>query len=195
MLVFCDLETNGLHTNDRQNGHIYEAAFVATTENLSPFAEFTIVINPAAGANPYEIDTFDFLEEGAAEMHLKSGLLHEVETRGVSYDTAQRELVTWLMQTIGMPPGEVPLCGSTIDFDRDFLRRRLPAAESPFHYRSINVSTVKELAVRWCPLSARWQSSPDKAHRALADIHESLRELTHYKREIFDRVPATHAAL
>lgn len=193
MLVFCDLETTGL---DRA-GHILEAAFVATDAHANPFSETSLVINPGTGnvADGADPDWRRMFDPFAEQMHRNNGLLEEVE-HGVSYHVAAQRINGWL-NDIGMPDNTVPLCGSTIDFNRDFLRRRTPEIERRFHYRSINVSSVKELAVRWAPLSARWPSVPadQKAHRALPDIHESIRELQHYKREIFDRIPQTHTVV
>ena len=114
-------------------------------------------------------------------MHTRSGLLSRVESLGVSLEDAGARTLTFLREHIS-EPGVVPLCGNSIGTDRRFLARYLPEVENYLHYRSVDVSTLKELARRWHPeLHAR---APRKtnAHRAFDDIRESLDELRWYRR-------------
>src|SRR5205085_7763476 len=108
-----------------------------------------------------------------------------------SLEEAGRQVLEFLRQHIPQP-GTVPLCGNSIGTDRRFLAAYLPEVDKFFHYRSIDVSTVKELCKRWYP--AAYASAPDKAshHRALDDIRESVKELRHYRDTIF--VPAASPA-
>jgi len=118
-------------------------------------------------------------------MHTKSGLLESIRTSDISLEEAGAETLAFLKQHIPNPR-TVPLCGSSIGTDRRFLAVWLPEIENFLHYRSIDVSTLKELARRWNPEA--FASAPEKAggHRAMDDIRESLAELRHY-RETFIR--------
>lgn len=189
MYVFCDLETTGL--KPIEDHLVLEAAFIATDANLNPYAEFEVVIDQSS-VDPNWVHRMD---DFVLDMHRKNNLLKEIESGyGVSPLRAEQLAIEWLSK-IGMPLGEVRLGGSNIRFDRGFLQHYFPSIDEMFHYRSVDVSTIKTLAVDWAPLSARWPSVPDdkKAHRALLDCHESICELKHYKREIFDRVPNRHS--
>jgi len=122
-----------------------------------------------------------------AEMHARSGLLDQIRASQVTLDQAGAATLAFLKEHID-EPGTVPLCGNSIGTDRRFLARYLPDIETFLHYRSIDVSTIKELGRRWNPPVV--QSAPEKntVHRALDDIRESIAELRHY-RETFFRLP------
>lgn len=184
MYVFCDLETTGL---DETIDVVLEAAFVATDANLKPYDEISLVIGQE------DPDWHFLMNSYVSEMHKRSGLIEEVYQSSVGLLRAERTIETWF-DHIGLPAGEIPLAGSTIDFDRKFLRANLPSVEERFHCRSLNVSSLKICVNDWAPIDARWPSTPDdeKAHRALPDVHASIAELKHYKTQIFDRVPNRH---
>lgn len=115
------------------------------------------------------------------EMHTQSSLWEQIPDRGESLDEAEAALLTFLSKWV--EPGESPMCGSTVSFDRSFLREHMPKLEKYFHYRNIDVSTVKELARLWN--KPAFDMRPDdgyKAHRAYADIKASIEELRHYRR-------------
>ena len=124
------------------------------------------------------------LEDVVFKMHTASGLFDEVRRSTVTLEQAGRTVLEFLKAHISKP-GSVPLCGNSIGMDRRFLARYLPEIDNFLHYRSIDVSTVKELARRWQP--EVFESAPEKAkgHRALDDIRESLDELRWYRRAGF----------
>lgn len=185
MYVFGDLETTGL---DESVDVVIEAAFVATDAFLNPYDEISIVIGQE---NP---DWHFLMNSYVTEMHRKSGLTEEVHRSGIGLLRAEAFILEWFDQ-IGMPRNEIPLAGSTIDFDRKFLRRHMPTVEQQFHYRSLNVSSLKIVVNDWAPLEARWPSVPDdqKAHRARPDVLASIAELKHYKTHVFDKLPNRHS--
>ena len=122
--------------------------------------------------------------EFVTEMHTKSGLLPAIVASTVSLREA--ELATLAFMKAHIPEARsVPLCGNSIGTDRRFLEEYMPELESYFHYRNVDVSTIKELAKRWHP--AVLEATPEKAtaHRALDDIKESIAELVHYRSTLF----------
>ena len=129
------------------------------------------------------------MDDFVRDMHTKSGLLTAIETSTVSLAEAGDATLAFLREHIA-EPRTVPLCGNSIGTDRRFLAKHLPEIEEFLHYRSIDVSTVKELARRWRPEVLA--SAPDKAadHRALDDIRESLAELRHYRDAMFVPAPS-----
>ena len=118
------------------------------------------------------------------EMHTRSGLVRAIEASTVTLEEAGAATLAFLTEHVG-EPRTVPLCGNSIGTDRRFLAAYLPEIEDYLHYRSVDVSTVKELARRWYPEAAA--TAPRKAggHRALDDIRESVEELRHYRATIF----------
>lgn len=175
MLVWIDLEMTGL---DADRHVILEIAALVTDDDLGVVADGPdlVVHQPA--------EALDAMDKVVSKMHGKSGLRAAVESSTVSLEDAGREVLEFVRRH-APEAGVVPLCGNSIATDRRFLARHLPDLEAHFHYRSIDVSTVKELCRRWYPDA--YSATPVKAghHRALDDIRESVAELAHYRSTIF----------
>ena len=122
------------------------------------------------------------------DMHAKSGLTEEVRRSTVTMTQAE-EIVLAYVQEFVPNPRTAPLCGNSIATDRGFLARDMPALDDFLHYRMIDVSSLKELCRRWYPRVYFGQPAKGLAHRALADIRESIRELEYYRRTIFVPLP------
>lgn len=178
MLVWMDLEMTGLEP-DRHV--IVEIATVITDDELEIVAEGPdLVIHqpPSALAG---------MEEVVVEMHTSSGLLDAISQSTVTLEQAGAATLDFIREHVP-EPATVPLCGNSIGTDRRFLARYLPDIENHLHYRSVDVSTVKELARRWNPTVLGGQTRKATAHRALDDILESIEELRYYRKHLF--VPA-----
>jgi oligoribonuclease len=175
MLVWMDLEMTGLdHTRDV----IVEIATLITDDDLEIVAEGPdLVIHQSDEV----LATMDPVVVG---MHTKSGLLGAIRESGLTLDDAGEQTLEFI-RGHAPEPGVVPLCGNSIGTDRRFLAAYLPDIENHLHYRSVDVSSVKELVNRWYP--ATWRSRPGKAgtHRALDDIRDSVEELRFYRRAAF----------
>jgi oligoribonuclease len=173
-----DLEMTGL---DPARHVIVEIATIITDDTLEIVAE-----GPDLVIHQPE-DALAEMPDVVAEMHARSGLLEQIRASEVTLDDAGAATLAFLKEHID-EPATVPLCGNSIGTDRRFLARYLPDIETFLHYRSIDVSTVKELGRRWNPPVV--QSAPEKntAHRALDDIRESIAELRHYRATFF-RLP------
>jgi oligoribonuclease len=124
------------------------------------------------------------MEPVVREMHTRSGLLQRIGDSTVTLEEAGRQTLEFLRRHIA-EPGTVPLCGNSIGTDRRFLAAYLPEIEHFLHYRSVDVSTVKELARRWHPEVLKGAPEKRTAHRALDDIRESLDELRYYRAALF----------
>ena len=175
MLAWIDLEMTGL---DPERDVIVEIAALVTDDDLAIVAEGPdIVVHQPAPA-------LDAMDPVVVKMHDDSGLRKAVEASTVSLEDAGAAVLEFLRHHLP-GPGAVPLCGNSIATDRGFLARHLPEVEAWFHYRSIDVSTVKELCRRWYP--KEYEAAPVKAghHRALDDIRESVAELAYYRSVIF----------
>jgi oligoribonuclease len=176
VLIWMDLEMTGL---DVEHDVIVEIAALATTAStLEPLdAGLSVVV-----AQPPEVlaGMGDFVRR----MHERSGLLAEIGTVGVPLDEAGRRVLEYVKGHVP-EPRTVPLCGNSIGMDRRFLARYLPEIEEHLHYRSIDVSSIKELCRRWYrePFTARPEKTDD--HRALPDVGASIAELRYYKETIF----------
>jgi oligoribonuclease len=170
-----DLEMTGL---DPAIDLIVEIASLITDDDLVVVAEGPdlVVHQPPA--------VLDRMAPVVRDMHTRSGLLARVEDSTLSLDEAGRQTLDFLRGQIP-DPGTVPLCGNSIGTDRRFLARWLPDVENHLHYRSVDVSTVKELAKRWYPQVVA--DAPRKVghHRALDDIRESVAELRFYRERLF----------
>lgn len=161
---------------------IVEIATLLTDDDLELVAEGPDLIVRATAAELAEMDDF------VTDMHTRSGLLEKISASTVSLEEAGEQTMAFLREHI--PEARtVPLCGNSIGTDRRFLAAYLPEVEEFLHYRSVDVSTLKELARRWYPDA--FASAPKKAagHRALDDIRESLDELRHYRSTLFVSPP------
>jgi len=160
---------------------LVEVAVVITDYDLQLVDPgFSIVIKPDQSA----LDTMgDFVRD----MHTSSGLLAEIPN-GVSLADAEYAVLEYILKFV---PGAqaAPLAGNTIGTDRAFLNKFMPRVDSHLHYRSIDVSSIKELSKRWFPRAYFNAPSKDGGHRALADILESIRELEYYRRAVFAADP------
>ncbi|MEO7147263.1 MAG: oligoribonuclease [Terrimesophilobacter sp.] len=183
-LVWIDCEMTGL---DVTIDELVEVAVVITDFNLNILdAGFNIVINPSQPA-------LDNMGDFVRAMHEKSGLL-EALADGVSLEDAQSAVLAYI-QRFAPVAGQAPLAGNTIGTDRTFLARYMPLVDAHLHYRSVDVSSIKELVRRWIPRVYFNSPEKDGGHRALADILESIRELEYYRRTAFvaDPGPTTDA--
>ena len=130
----------------------------------------------------------DAMPEVVRDMHAKSGLTEEVRRSTVTMAEAEEAVLAYVKQYVPNPR-TAPLCGNSIATDRGFLARDMPTLDAFLHYRMIDVSSIKELARRWYPRVYFGQPQKGLAHRALADIRESIRELEYYRRTIFVPLP------
>ena len=175
MLVWLDLEMTGL---DPDRHVIVEIATLVTDDELEVVAEgpdLVIAQPPAA---------LEAMDEVVRRMHTTSGLLPLIQSSTVSLEEAGEATMAFVREHVP-EPRTVPLCGNSIGTDRRFLARYLPALEDHLHYRSVDVSTVKELARRWYPDALKSRPEKDGRHRALDDIRESVEELRFYRDAIF----------
>jgi oligoribonuclease len=172
-LIWIDLEMTGLNPDKDQ---IIEMAAVVTDSNLEVLAESPVFVIHQADS------ILDGMDEWNTRQHNKSGLINRVQNSNTSYEQAQGEMIEFLMQYV--PPGKSPMCGSSICQDRRFLFRRMPKLEQYFHYRNLDVSSIKILAYHWAP-NLLPSSKKEPQHLALQDIHDSIDELRHYKEHFF----------
>jgi oligoribonuclease len=170
-----DLEMTGL---DPARHVIVEIATLLTDDDLRPIAEGPdIVIHATA-------EELEQMDDVVVAMHTRSGLLGEIRASTTSLAEAGEQTLAFL--TTHIPEARsVPLCGNSIGTDRRFLAQYLPDIEHYLHYRSIDVSTVKELCRRWYPDVLAAVPPKREAHRALGDIRESIAELVYYRSTIF----------
>lgn len=157
---------------------IVEIATIITDDELNLVAEGPDLVVNATDAELAEMDDF------VRNMHTKSGLLDQINASTMSLEEAGRQTLAFLQEHIP-EPGTVPLCGNSIGTDRRFLAAALPEIEDYLHYRSIDVSTIKELARRWYPESLSAMPRKASGHRALDDIRESLNELKYWRGSVF----------
>ena len=133
-------------------------------------------------------DALDGMIDVVTKMHAKSGLTDEVRTSTVDVPTAEAMVLDYI-RTHVKQPNTAPLAGNSIATDRGFIARDMPALDAYLHYRMIDVSSIKELCRRWYPRIYFGQPEKGLAHRALADINESIRELQYYRRTAFVAPP------
>jgi oligoribonuclease len=168
-LVWLDCEMSGL---DPEKERILEIAVVVTGPDLSPRIEGPVLVVHQSEA---VLDAMDSWNKGT---HGKSGLIDKVRASTLSDAEAEREVLAFVQRYV--PRNGSPLCGNSIGQDRRFLVKYMPTLEAYFHYRNIDVSTLKELAKRWRPeVYAAFKKQ--QRHTALADVHESIDELAHYR--------------
>ena len=168
-LVWLDMEMTGL---DPEKERIIEVAVVVTEADLTVVAEGPVLV-------VHQPDSLlDAMDNWNKSTHGKSGLIDKVKASTVTEGQAEQQIIDFLSQYV--PKGTAPMCGNSIGQDRRFLVKYMPRLEAFFHYRNLDVSTLKELAKRWKPEA---YSSFKKAqkHTALADVHESIDELAHYR--------------
>jgi oligoribonuclease len=168
-LIWIDLEMTGLVP---ETDRIIEIAVVVTDPQLSQRIEGPVF---AVHQSDAVLAGMDAWNRGT---HGKSGLTERVRASAVDEASAQAQTIAFLQQYV--PKGKSPMCGNSICQDRRFLANYMPLLESFFHYRNLDVSTLKELARRWKP-SVLDGFKKAQAHTALADIHESIDELIHYR--------------
>ncbi len=176
-----DLEMTGL---EPQRHVIVEIATLITDDHLNIVAEGPDLVIHATREQLAEMGPF------VTEMHTKSGLLPAISSSTVTVQEAQAQTLEFLKQHIP-ESGSVPLCGNSIGTDRRFLQEYMPELEAFFHYRNVDVSTIKELARRWNPAVLEAMPEKETTHRALDDIRESIAELVHYRETLFRPVEAT----
>jgi oligoribonuclease len=177
-LVWIDCEMTGL---DLAVDELVEVAVVITDYDLAPIDPgFQIVINPDKSA-------LDNMGDFVRNMHTESGLITEIPN-GVSLADAEYAVLEYILQHV---PGvqSAPLAGNTIGTDRAFLAKYMPRVDSHLHYRSVDVSSIKELARHWFPRVYFNAPAKNGGHRALADILESIRELEYYRKAVFTAEP------
>jgi oligoribonuclease len=181
-LIWMDLEMTGLVPG---RDVIIEIATLVTNPDLEILAE-----GPALAIRRSE-DELALMDEWNVETHTASGLVERIRASEVDIAAAQEQTLAFVREWT--PPGTSPLCGNTIPHDRRFLRIEMPELEAHFHYRSIDVSTVKELVTRWYP--RKLQAPPKQgAHQALGDIRESIEELRWYREHVFVPVPGAEVS-
>jgi len=168
-LIWIDLEMTGLLP---EQDRIIEVAVVVTDPMLTVRVEGPVF---AIHQTDAVLDGMDAWNKGT---HGRSGLTERVRASTVDEASAEAQVIAFLKQYV--PKGKSPMCGNSICQDRRFLARTMPGLEAFFHYRNLDVSTLKELARRWKP-SAMEGFKKAQAHTALADIHESIDELLHYR--------------
>ena len=175
-LIWLDMEMSGL---DPEKERILELAMVITDGNLEIIAESPVLV---IHQEQKLLDDMDSWNQGT---HGKSGLIDKVIASTTTEDEAQKICLEFLAEHV--KSGVSPMCGNTIHQDRRFMAKYMPKLEGYFHYRNIDVSTVKELCKRWQPEVAK-SFTKKQAHTAYADIIESIEELRYY-RENFFRTP------
>lgn len=174
-LIWIDLEMTGLNPD---HDHIIEIATVVTDSQLNTIAEGPV----------FAIHQPDSILEGMdawnTKQHTKSGLVERVQASDITVKYAEAETIEFLMRYV--PPGKSPICGNSICQDRRFLFRWMPKLEQYFHYRNLDVSTLKILAHHWLPaISKNVKNKKESQHLALQDIYDSIAELKYYKENFF----------
>ena len=175
MLVWMDLEMTGLdHTSDV----IVEIATLITDDDLEIVAEGPdLVIH-------HDDDVLARMDQFVVDMHTRSGLLDQIRASTMTLDEAGAETLAFIRQHVPVHR-TVPLCGNSIGTDRRFLAAYLPGIEEHLHYRSVDVSSIKELVRRWYPDVLNKRGWKQGSHRALDDIRESVSELRLYREIVF----------
>ena len=170
-LIWLDCEMTGL---DPENDRLIEIAVIVTGPELMPRVEGPVF---AIHQSDEQLDKMDAWNKGT---HGRSGLIDKVKASTVTEAQAEQEVLAFIARYA--PKNAVPMCGNSICQDRRFLVKYMPKLEAFFHYRNIDVSTLKELAKRWRPDVYNGFRKQQK-HTALADVHESIDELAHYREQ------------
>ncbi|SPM35810.1 Oligoribonuclease (3'-5' exoribonuclease), partial [Mycobacterium rhizamassiliense] len=174
-LVWIDCEMTGL---DLGSDKLIEIAALVTDADLNILGDGVDVVIHADDA------ALSSMVDVVTEMHTRSGLINEVKASTVDMATAEEMVLDYIRQHVKQPK-TAPLAGNSIATDRSFIARDMPGLDSFLHYRMIDVSSIKELCRRWYPRIYYGQPAKGLAHRALADIQESIRELQFYRRTAF----------
>lgn len=177
-LIWIDLEMSGLNTN---TDYIIEIATIVTDAHLNILAEGPVM------AIHQSDEVLDKMDSWNKRQHKGSGLIDRIKASTISEAEAEAKTLAFLQQYV--PAQKSPMCGNSICQDRRFLARSMPKLEAYFHYRNLDVSTLKELASRWSPHIMAGIKKESK-HIALDDIRDSIAELIYY-REHFIRLPPT----
>ena len=173
-LIWIDLEMTGL---DTVSDAIIEVAVLVTSPQLQVLDEgLSLVVH-----QPDEV--LDAMDEWNRRQHGQSNLIEEVRCSNLTYAEAEAETLAYLKRFALV--GKSPMCGNSVCQDRRFLARLMPDLESFFHYRNLDVSTLKELALRWRP-EVLEGIGKDSAHRALADVYASIEELKTYRQQLMN---------
>jgi oligoribonuclease len=178
-LVWIDCEMTGL---DLGSDRLIEIAVLVTDAELNILGDGVDVVIHAEDA------ALDGMIEVVTKMHTRSGLIDEVRTSTIDVPTAEAMVLDYIRAHVKQP-NSAPLAGNSIATDRGFIARDMPALDAFLHYRMIDVSSIKELCRRWYPRIYFGQPEKGLAHRALADIHESIRELKYYRQTVFVTPP------
>tara|TARA_B100000676_G_scaffold186978_1_gene183778 strand:- start:25905 stop:26456 length:552 start_codon:yes stop_codon:yes gene_type:complete len=173
-LIWIDMEMSGLLSD---SDHILEVALVITDAQLNIMAEAPVLV-------VHQSDTvLNNMDKWNTSTHSKSGLIDKVKASKLNESEVEENMLVFLQKYV--PPNMSPMCGNTICQDRRFLARTMPKLEAYFHYRNLDVSTLKELVKRWKPEILSGFTKQGK-HEALSDIYDSIAELKYY-REYFLR--------
>ncbi|MET0186653.1 oligoribonuclease [Schauerella aestuarii] len=168
-LIWLDMEMTGL---DPEKERIIEVAVVVTEPDLTVVAEGPVIVVHQSN------ELLDAMDHWNTSTHGRSGLTEKVRASTIDEAQAEATLIAFLAQHV--PAGKSPMCGNTIGQDRRFMVRYMPKLEEFFHYRNLDVSTLKELARRWRPDVYKGFDKKSR-HEALADIYESIDELKYYR--------------
>ena len=168
-LLWVDMEMSGLNPDTDK---VLEVAIVVTDTNLNTVAEAPVLV-------VHQVDAvLEVMDSWNKATHAKSGLVDRVKASTLTEADVENQLVEFLRQYV--PAGVSPMCGNSVHQDRRFMVRHLPRLETFFHYRNLDVSTLKELMKRWRPELAAGMTKHGR-HEALADIYESIDELKYYR--------------
>ena len=175
-LIWIDLEMTGL---DPMSDRIIEIATIVTNKHLEELAVGPVIAVHQAASLMAGMDEWN------TNQHGQSGLIERVRKSEIDEGQAEKATIDFLQQYI--PSNTSPMCGNSICQDRRFLARLMPDLEEFFHYRNLDVSTLKELANRWYPKIAKGYSKESK-HQALDDIRDSIDELKYYRQYLFPQI-------
>jgi oligoribonuclease len=178
-LVWLDCEMTGL---DPERDRLIEIAVIVTGPNLEPRIEGPVLVIHQSDA---QLDLMDAWNKGT---HGKSGLIDKVKASTVTEAQAEQQILEFIARYV--PRQTSPMCGNSISQDRRFLVKYMPKLEEFFHYRNLDVSSLKELAKRWRP-DVHASFKKRQLHTALADVHESIDELVHYREHFLRLTPSS----
>ena len=173
-LIWIDLEMTGLDTN---NDRIIEIATIVTDAQLNIIAEGPMLAIHQSG------EIMNGMDEWNTRQHGQSGLTERVRNSTIDEAEAERQTIGFLSQHV--PAGASPMCGNSICQDRRFMARCMPTLEAFFHYRNLDVSTIKELMKRWAPPATLSGFKKGGSHLAMDDTRDSIRELRFYRENFF----------